>query len=179
MVQIKLAVNRLKLLQQKKTAGNVAARRDIAQLLRDHKTDSARVRVEHIIREDFAIEAMEIIELYCEMLLARFGLLEERKQLDDSIVEAVCTVLYAAEKVEVKELLAIRDQFRVKFGNDLYLGARDNVNNVVNERVILKLSVSTPDVMLVDQYLNAIAQSFGVEWEGDRSSLLEFVFPAS
>lgn len=78
-VQLKLAINRLKLLQQKKTQLNAAARREIAGLLEKGKEDSARVRVEHIIREDFNIEAMEILELYSELLLARFGLLESMK----------------------------------------------------------------------------------------------------
>jgi vacuolar protein sorting-associated protein IST1 len=32
--------------------------------------------VEHIIREDYNIEAMEVLELLSELLLARFGLLE-------------------------------------------------------------------------------------------------------
>ena len=33
-------------------------------------------QVEHIIREDYMVEALEIIELFCDMLLARFGLIE-------------------------------------------------------------------------------------------------------
>lgn len=33
-------------------------------------------QVEHIIREDYLVEAMEVIELYCDLLLARFGMLE-------------------------------------------------------------------------------------------------------
>ncbi|KAI8847960.1 regulator of Vps4 activity in the MVB pathway-domain-containing protein [Chytridium lagenaria] len=134
-VQLKLAINRLKLLQQKKTAGNGAARREIAQLLENHKDDSARVRVEHIIREDFTIEAMEIIELYCEMLLARFGLLEEMRNCDPSIAEAVNTIIFAAPRCEVKELSQVRDQFISKFGKDFGLAAMENVNDVVNSRV--------------------------------------------
>lgn len=34
-------------------------------------------QVEHIIREDYMVEAMEVIELYCDLLLARFGMLEQ------------------------------------------------------------------------------------------------------
>jgi len=34
------------------------------------------LQVEHIIREDYMVEALEIIELFCDMLLARFGLIE-------------------------------------------------------------------------------------------------------
>ena len=36
-------------------------------------------QVEHIIREDLNIEALEMLELYCETLLARFALLESNK----------------------------------------------------------------------------------------------------
>lgn len=42
-------------------------------------TITPQTQVEHIIREDFSSEALEIIELYCELLLARFGLLEQLK----------------------------------------------------------------------------------------------------
>jgi hypothetical protein len=47
-------------------------------LLKD-KYDRARIKVEHIIREDYLVEAMEIVEMYCDLLLARFGLLESMK----------------------------------------------------------------------------------------------------
>ena len=36
-------------------------------------------QVEHIIREDYIVEAMEVVELYCDLLLARFGLIESMK----------------------------------------------------------------------------------------------------
>lgn len=43
------------------------------------KYDRARIKVEHIIREDYTVEGMEIIEMYNDLLLARFGLLETMK----------------------------------------------------------------------------------------------------
>ncbi|KAH9249237.1 hypothetical protein BASA81_013025 [Batrachochytrium salamandrivorans] len=70
-VQLKVAVNRLRLVQQKKASINQQARKDIALLLEKGKEESARVRVEHIIRDDYTIEALELIELYTETLLAR------------------------------------------------------------------------------------------------------------
>jgi vacuolar protein sorting-associated protein IST1 len=76
---LKLASNRLKMLQAKKASLNQHQRREIAGLLEKGKEDSARIRVEHIIREDFETEAMEILELYCDLLGARFGILEQIK----------------------------------------------------------------------------------------------------
>ena len=77
LVQLKMSVNRLRLMQQKQTALSKQARRELAQLLEQSKEESARIRVENIIREDIFVEMLEILELYCELLLARFGLLEQ------------------------------------------------------------------------------------------------------
>ena len=72
-----MSVNRLRLMQQKQTALAKQARRELAQLLEQGKDESAKIRVENIIREDLFVEMLEILELYCELLLARFGLLEQ------------------------------------------------------------------------------------------------------
>lgn len=103
-VQLKLAVNRLKLLQQKKTAINQAARKDIADLLSKGKQESARIRVENIIREDLTVEALELMELYTETLLARFGLLESMRHCDPALSEAVNTVIYASPRIDIPEM---------------------------------------------------------------------------
>ena len=64
--------------QQKESALSKVARRQMAQLLEVGKEESARIRVENIIRQDISVELMEILELYCELLLARFGLMEAK-----------------------------------------------------------------------------------------------------
>jgi len=76
---LRLAINRLKLLEKKKTEMAVKARREIADYLIADKEDRARIRVEHIIREDYLVEAMELVEMYCDLLLARMGLIQSTK----------------------------------------------------------------------------------------------------
>ena len=44
------------------------------------KVERAKIRVEHIIREDYLVEAMEILEMYADLLLARFGLIQQVDQ---------------------------------------------------------------------------------------------------
>ena len=78
-VHLKLSINRLKMLQAKKNSLGQHQRREIATLLDKGKEESARIRVEHIIREDLLVETMEMLELYCDLLLARFGLIEQYK----------------------------------------------------------------------------------------------------
>lgn len=43
------------------------------------QTERAKIRVEHIIREDYLVEAMEVTEMYCDLLLARYGLIQQMK----------------------------------------------------------------------------------------------------
>ncbi|KAL6231326.1 hypothetical protein BDW75DRAFT_220437 [Aspergillus navahoensis] len=71
-----LLIPRLRLLQKKSTASSVVQRRELAQLLENHRDASARIRVENVIATDIAVEVMEMVELYCELLLARAGVLD-------------------------------------------------------------------------------------------------------
>ncbi|KAJ9298026.1 hypothetical protein DTO217A2_8523 [Paecilomyces variotii] len=73
---LRLLIPRLRLLQKKETASSVSQRRELAQLLDSGRDASARIRVENVIATDIAVEVMEMIELYCELLLARAAVLD-------------------------------------------------------------------------------------------------------
>lgn len=166
-VQLKLSINRLKLMQQKNNSINKQQRKEIATLLENSKLESAKIRVEGIIREDYFIEAMEMLELYCELLMARFGLIEQMKQCDPAISEAVNTLIYAAPRSEIKELGQVRDQLIGKYGKEFALNAIENRDDCVNGRIIQKLIFNTPDPFLVNRYLEEIAKSYNVDWKAE------------
>ncbi|KAG8971873.1 hypothetical protein FRC05_010540 [Tulasnella sp. 425] len=64
------------MLQEKKEALAKKARRDIGTLLEKGKVETAKLRVESMINEDIHVELLELLELYCELLIARFGILD-------------------------------------------------------------------------------------------------------
>ena len=72
---LRICSTRLKNLYQKKNELNVRARRELSDYLKNKKVDRARIRVEHIVREDYLLEVLEIVELYCELLITRLGLI--------------------------------------------------------------------------------------------------------
>lgn len=76
---LRLAINRLQLLEKKKTELAQKARREIADYLASGKHGSAKIRVEHIICEDYMVEAMELTEVFCGLLLSRFGLVQQMR----------------------------------------------------------------------------------------------------
>jgi len=165
--QIKLAITRVKLQKTKKANLVTNQKREIAELLKTGKDESARIKVEGVIREDFIVEAYEILELFCELVMARLGVIHVTKECPPDLREAVCTLIYAAPRTEVKELAAVREQLIAKFGRELALAAVNNKDNCVNARVVHKLSIQTPENYLVFQYLNEIAKAFNLDWKAE------------
>lgn len=123
------------------------------------KEQSARIRVENIIRDDINVELLEILELYCELLLARIGLLDA-KECDPGLEEAVKTIIYSAPRVESRELHNIRDILIMKFGKEFGKDAIENTSNIVPEKVTKRLTIEPPSQDLVVLYLKEIARAY-------------------
>lgn len=124
--------------------------------------------MENIIRSDITTELLEILELYCELILARIGLLEA-KDCDPGLEEAIKSIIYAAPRTDVKELQQARQLLVEKYGKDFALEAIENRDGKVAERVLKKLQVEPPSQELVTLYLKEIARTYGVAWpKGER-----------
>lgn len=74
-----------------------------AEVLRYQKIPSAKIKVEVLINDEIYGELLELLELYCELLLARFNLLEY-KFIDSGINEAVTSIIKAAPRTDLKEV---------------------------------------------------------------------------
>lgn len=135
----------------------------MAQLLEAGKIESAKIRVENIIRSDITTELHEILELYCELLLARTGLMEA-PTCDPGLEEAVKSLIYAAPRTDVKELQQVRALLCDKYGKEFAMVAVENSDKKVSEKVLKKLTVTPPPQELVNGYLEEIARTYGVDW---------------
>ncbi|KAI1430165.1 regulator of Vps4 activity in the MVB pathway-domain-containing protein [Xylaria sp. FL1777] len=162
-VQLKLSIARLRMVQQRDEAMGKTQRRAMAQLLEVGKIESARIRTENIIRSDINTELHEILELYCELLLARAALLES-PTCDPGLEEAVKSIIYAAPRTEIKELQQVRVLLGERFGKEFVLAAMENSDGGVSEKVVKKLSVTPPKPELVQGYLEEIAKAYGIDW---------------
>jgi len=105
-----------------------------------------------------------MLEVFCETLLARFGLIENVRGLDRSVAEAAHAITYAAPQVMVDELHVVRQELINKLGKDFEVDSMTNNKAVVNERLMQKLSVQAPDPKLVVQYLKEIARAYHITW---------------
>eukprot|EP00953_Heterococcus_sp_UTEX-ZZ885_P025448 13834-Heterococcus_DN1.PRE.3 len=186
---------------------------------------TARIRVEQIIRDDETIEAYEILELQlqyaqlcttgkhraystfnasstlttaavcCDLLAQRMRYIESEKNLPADLREAVCTIMWAADRTECDELTknraaitanvtavcasssstaavgditvnqTVKDQFTKKYGRGLLDQALRDDDNCVHDKVITKLSVEPPTSELVQNYLIEIAAASNIDWK--------------
>ncbi|XP_033218082.1 IST1 homolog isoform X2 [Belonocnema kinseyi] len=172
---LRLAINRLKLLEKKKTELTQKARKEIADYIATGKVERARIRVEHIIREDYMVEAMELMEMYCDLLLARFGLIQQMKNLDDGLAEAISTIIWASPRMQtdVNEMKVISDILTTKYGRQYADACREEVIKTISEKLKHKLSVQSPSKVLVEKYLMEIAKNYNIEYEPDPQVMAE------
>eukprot|EP00045_Choanoeca_perplexa_P000404 m.14394 g.14394 ORF g.14394 m.14394 type:complete len:368 (+) comp10269_c0_seq2:69-1172(+) len=180
-LNLKLAITRLGMLQKKNQNQGVLNRKAVAELLKKERVELARIRTEQVIRDDFYMEALEILELYCSLLLTRSGLLDSVKHCHESLQEAVCSVIWAAPRVsvDIKEFAEIKKQFGARFGKEFVDAALQNTSRQVSPRIMNKLSITTPEDHLVSGYMKAIADMYHIDWQPDHIDLLDTSVPSS
>ncbi|KAF5958045.1 hypothetical protein HYC85_005270 [Camellia sinensis] len=103
---LNLAISRMKLLQNKRDGQLKLMRKEIAQFLQAGQETIARIRVEHIIREQNIWAAYEILEMFCEFVLVRVPILESQSKNYH--------LLNHLHEVEAKRRKGERERERVK-----------------------------------------------------------------
>lgn len=58
-------------------------------------------RLQKVIREDFTIEAYDILELHCELVAERMRLVASQKDVPPDMDQAISTLIWAADRAEV------------------------------------------------------------------------------
>lgn len=157
-----MAIARLQIHGNKKITQAKLQKREIAKLLANDNDEKASIKAEHVIREDFLVEGLQLLELLCELLQERIKYLSSSKTCPDDLLQSVCTVIWAANKVDIEELLVVKAQLIKKFGKDIVKQSEVPAN--INERVMSKLSVQPPTNALVIRYLEEIASDNNIDW---------------
>eukprot|EP01032_Pedospumella_encystans_P014244 gene14244-16374_t len=162
---LKMAVQRIQIANNKKTTSVKHQKREVANLLGEQKDEKARIKVEHIIRDDFVIEAYEILELLCELMHERIRLITNCKECPADLKETVCSLIWAAGNCEISELQEVKKHLIRKFGPEFGKDAEENTNFCVNARLFNKLSYKPASRMLVNGYMIEIAKVYKVAWD--------------
>ncbi|XP_075509715.1 uncharacterized protein LOC142546093 [Primulina tabacum] len=164
---MRLAGSRLKLLRNKKEIQVKQMKREIAQLLESGQDRTARIRVEHVIREEKMMAAYDLLEIYCELIVSRLPIIESQKNIPIDLKEAIASVVFASPRCgDVPELLDIRKHFNAKYGKDFTTTAIElRPECGVGRMLVEKLSAVAPDGQAKIKILSAIAEEHNVNWD--------------
>ncbi|KAI9071382.1 hypothetical protein K1719_046655 [Acacia pycnantha] len=123
----KMAVARIKLLKNKREVVVRQMRRDIALLLQSGQDGTARIRVEHVMREQI------------------LSIIAKQRECPADLKEGIASLIFAAPRCsEIPELLALKDIFEKKYGREFVSAATDlRPNCGVNRLLIDKLGKNT------------------------------------
>jgi hypothetical protein len=146
-------------------------RKEMVQYLQTGQESIARIRVEHIIREQNILAAYEIVELFCEFVLARVPIVEVQKECPFELREAIASIIFASGRCsDLPELMHLRTLFTTKYGKEFVAAAMElRPDSGVNRTIIEKLSVKAPSAESKLKVLKAIAQEYGLEWDSSNT----------
>nr|CAD1823541.1 unnamed protein product [Ananas comosus var. bracteatus] len=174
---LNLAISRIKLLRNKREVQLINMRKEIFQYLQTGQEAIARIRVEHVIREQNILAAYEIIELFCEFILARVPFLKPKgyKDCPLELQEAIASVIFASPRCsDLPELMQLRNLFGAKYGKEFVSVASElRPDSSVNRLIIEKLTVRAPPPDLKLKILKAIAHEYNLNWD-DSNTEAEF-----
>ncbi|KAI3742099.1 hypothetical protein L1987_59779 [Smallanthus sonchifolius] len=164
---LKLATSRIKLMKNKKEVQINQMKRDLAQLLETGQERTARIRVEHVIREEKMVAAYELIEIYCELIVARLPIIDSQKTCPVDLKEAVTSAIFAAPRCsDISELSDIRKQLTAKYGKDFVSAAIElHPDCGVSHMLVEKLSAVAPDLQTKIKVLSAVAKDHNIDWD--------------
>ncbi|KAK1325109.1 hypothetical protein QJS10_CPA01g00298 [Acorus calamus] len=163
----KMATARIKLLRNRREAQVRQMRRDVALLLESGQDATARIRVEHVIREQNIMAANEIIELFCELIVLRLSIIAKQRECPADLKEGIASLIFAAPRCsDIPELTRLRDIFEKKYGKDFVSSATDLCPSCgVNSALIERLSLRTPTGEVKLKIMKEIAKEYQVQWD--------------
>ncbi|XP_061339490.1 uncharacterized protein LOC133286143 isoform X2 [Gastrolobium bilobum] len=168
---LNLAISRIKLLQNKRDMQLKQMRKEIFQFLQAGQEAIARIRVEHIIREQNIWAAYEILELFCEFVLARVPIIESQRDCPSELREAIASIIFAAPRCsDVPDLLHIKNLFTTKYGKEFVSAVSElRPDSGVNRTIIEKLSISAPSGEVKLKILREIAEEYNLTWDSSKT----------
>lgn len=115
--------------------------------------------------------AYDVLELFCEFVLARIPILEAQKECPVELQEAIASIIFASPRCsDLPEFMQIRNLFTAKYGKEFVAAASDlRPDSSVNRTVIEKLSVRAPFAALKIKVLKAIAQEYNLQWDSSST----------
>ncbi|XP_060191179.1 uncharacterized protein LOC132621066 [Lycium barbarum] len=159
-----LAISRIAILKNQHQVRCSLALSDVAQLLHLGRQGDALHRVEHVIKEQNAVDALAMMENYCHLLIEKRVLIKTQGECPEELAEAISSLIFVASRWgEFPELHELREIFTSRYGNEFAAQCVELRNNCsVQPKMIPKLSKRHSGSEKRKNMLNDIAANCGI-----------------
>ncbi|XP_073440722.1 IST1 homolog [Dendrobates tinctorius] len=165
-------------------------KKEIVQHLEAKRESRARIGMEKVIQQENQIEALEMVQIFCDTLYKKIGLIQSMESLDPTLSEAVSTVIWAAPhlETEVPELKKVVQQLCLRYSKEYGNLCRVNNLKTVNPKVIELLTTEKTSLVTINTHLANIAKEkeigidkvdFSYGSSGSDASFDSFTQPSS
>mmetsp|Transcript_6933 Transcript_6933/g.7983 ORF Transcript_6933/g.7983 Transcript_6933/m.7983 type:complete len:323 (+) Transcript_6933:173-1141(+) len=163
-----MALIRIGKIKQKKIAQMAQNKKQVATMLQENKISQANLAAERIVKDDWTVEALELLELMTQTVKDNAKLIMETKKCPPDLEDAVFAIIYAEPRTGVQEYEKVVKVFTKKYGKEFVDMAREDRIKRVNPTLVHKLSGQRPNAFLVHAYMKEIASMFGLNWDPDE-----------
>ncbi|MCD7456255.1 hypothetical protein HAX54_031036 [Datura stramonium] len=112
-----LAISRISILKNQHQVRCSLARSDVTQLLHLGRQEDALHRVELVIKEQNTVDALAMMEKYCQILIEKRVLIKTKGECPEELAEAISSLIFAASRWgEFPELHELREIFTSRYG---------------------------------------------------------------
>ena len=135
-VKSKMASQRMKSHCSKMESALLQDKRFIAQLILNGNIESARIKVETLIRDENLMRVHEWLQMMCDIIHKRVGqITASKKECPAELLESICTLLFCANRLDIPELTEVCGQFKAKWGHKWFAKHCENRSGNVPTQV--------------------------------------------
>ena len=136
-----IAQNRLTLNRNKKIESIRKKKNEIAKSLKENNLDVAKAKMDSLIREEDYITVYDIIVPLLEILKERVTYIIANNECPPDLRAQLDSIIYASTRLEVEELVIIRDLIMRRYGAAYIEKADNNADRLVNINLVEKLKI--------------------------------------
>ena len=154
---------------KKEKVDNIKSTKDeLISLLNQKELNKSKEKMQKILEGEDYIIIYSILNIILEDLKEKCTNIVTKTACPPELKASLHTVIYAANRLEIKELKEFKEKINKLYGSEFITKAIDNRDNLVNEVIVAKLKINVFSEQLIKERLKelCVEKKIDYEWLG-------------
>lgn len=130
-------------LERNKKIDDIKKKKDeIINCLKNNNKDMAMAKMENLILAENYITVYDKLEQFTQILIEKCIYIVSNNECPTDLRPYLDTVIYAANRLEMKELKEFRDKIKIKYGEAYITKAENNVDRFIDQTLYEKINTT-------------------------------------